>query len=92
MGVNDGLIKNTRREQPIVRTTAPGLADETFSYSCGFDDAPSGLLITNGSDNGDSGMEKAESGALDMIFSISLCTVDRAEGDRRGDIFEIAFR
>ena len=92
MGVNDGLIKNTRREQPIVRTTAPGLVGETLSYSCGFDDDPSGLEITNGSDNGDSGMEKAESGALDMICSISLCTLPRAEGDRRGDIFEIAFR
>lgn len=84
MGVNDGLIKNTRREHPILRTTAPGWAVTSPEYSCGLDDVPSDLLMAYGLPRGDSGIEKAESGAPVMICSMSFRILDRATGDILG--------
>ena len=84
-------MRNTRRDVPILRTMAPGSFATSLLYSCGFDDVPSGFLITNASARGDSGIENAESGAPVINFSISLLSLVNVVGDILGDMRDAIF-
>lgn len=98
VGVNDGLIKKTRRDVPMGRTTAPGLVGVQLSSSLsllplsGLELLPSSFCITKASRRADWGMEYADAGAPVIACSRSFVILDRADGESLGLIFLDALR